>query len=85
MERFTCFECKELLEYYKFSKTQQKLSRKSNNGRCSRCILENEKNPRLKAHQVCRFPRNLPEVEEKDNLFELMESPLSTKFRALAN
>ena len=82
MERFTCFECKELLEYYKFSKTQQKLSRKSNNGRCSRCILENEKNPRLKAHQVCRFPRNLPEIEEKDNLFELMESPLSTKFIA---
>lgn len=82
MEKFTCVECRQLLEYYKFSKTQQKISRKSNNGKCSSCVLENEKNPRLKAHQVCQFPKNLPEPPEEnelDVLLELIEFPLKTK------
>ena len=29
MEKFTCIKCKEVLEYHKFSKTQQKISRRT--------------------------------------------------------
>lgn len=38
MESFTCFECKQILEYFKFSKTQQKISRRTKNGKCIKCV-----------------------------------------------
>jgi len=47
MEQFTCIECKKLLEYHKFSKTQQKLSRKTHNGKCIQCVLSNKNEKKI--------------------------------------
>tara|TARA_B100000886_G_scaffold295176_1_gene221951 strand:+ start:1104 stop:1958 length:855 start_codon:yes stop_codon:yes gene_type:complete len=57
MEKFTCIICNKLLEFHKFSKTQQKLSRKTQNGKCVDCVSKNE--------------NKIPDLEIKKNIDNL--------------
>ena len=90
MEKFTCIQCKELLEYHKFSKTQQKLSRKTQNGKCISCveIQENKKSIQkpIKNNNFIQHPDipglyNLPVVKKEaiDAILNALKSVKWTK------
>lgn len=75
MEKFICIECQQLLEFYKFSNTQQKIARRTNKGKCSSCVVVNERPSRLTGNSTGSSPKNLNLNKRTSNQLKIKEIP----------